>query len=229
MQFLHNIKYSIEISCIYIMSQIQPKSINIIPKIIDHLHRGKIVALHTDMVYLLLANGLDSHACNTIHELKRWNPRKPLTLLSNQQKLPAYASLEKDAQILVNQFPYPISIIIPHRNNLSDIVTAGHNTIFVSCPDDFIHQLVTKCHFPIVAGTASFGEDFRANNAKVAQQLFGDDVSLIVDGGESKERIRTTLIDCHLPLPTIMNFGLIAYDELRLILPHIELPSHLRK
>jgi len=211
------------------MSKIQPKSINIIPKIIDYLDKGQIVILHTDMVYLLLANGLNSNACKKIHELKKWNPRKPLTLLSHQQKLPDYALLDNDAQVLVNQFPLPISIIIPHRNNLSDTVTAGHNTIFVSCPDDFIYQLVDQSPFPIVAGTASLGGDYRANNAKVAEQLFGNDVALIINGGESKERIKTTLIDCHLPLPTIMNFGLISYDELRLIHPHIELPSHLRK
>ncbi|MBF2056602.1 MAG: L-threonylcarbamoyladenylate synthase [Cyanobacterium sp. T60_A2020_053] len=211
------------------MSEIQIKSIDIIPKIISDLHDGEIVALHTDMVYILLANGLNSDACEKIHKLKRWNPRKPLTLLSNQKKLPEYAQLDNNAQILANQFPLPISLIVPHRNNLSEIVTAGHNTIFVSCPDNFTYRLVEKCSFPIVAGTASFGGDFRANNAKVTEQFFGNNVALIIDGGDSKERIRTTLIDCHLPLPTIMNFGLISYDELRLILPHIELPSHLRK
>jgi len=211
------------------MSRIQPKSISIIPKIIDYLDKGKIVILHTDMVYVLLANGLNSNACDEIHKQKKWNPRKPLTLLSNKEKLPNYALLDNDAQILVNKFPYPISIIVPHRNKLSDTVTAGHNVIFISCPDDFIYKLVEKSPFPIVAGTASLGGELRANNAKTAEKLFGNNIALIVDGGDSKERVRTTLIDCDLPLPTIMNFGLIAYDELRLLIPHIELPSHLRK
>lgn len=211
------------------MSQICPKSVNIIPQIIDVLNKGEIVILHTDIVYIFLANGLNENSANKIHELKRWNPRKPLVLLSNQERISEYSNLSKDAQILVNQFPYPISVIIPHRNNLPETVTAGHNTIFVSCPDDFIDNLVNRCPFPIVSGTASLGGDYRATNAKTAQDLFGKDVSLIVDGGKPKYGIRTTLIDCSLPLPTIMNFGIISYDDLRPLLPHIELPSHLRK
>lgn len=211
------------------MTEICVKSLNVIPRIIDYLERGEIVILHTDMVYLLLANALIPSSANKIHELKGWNPRKPLTLLSNQNKIAEYAILNQDAKILVSKFPYPISIIIPHRQNLPEVVTAGHNTIFVACPDDFIYDLVTKSSFPIVAGTASLGGELRANNANTAKDFFGHEISLIIDGGKSKYGIRTTLIDCHLPLPTILNYGLISYDDLRPILPHIELPSHLRK
>lgn len=211
------------------MSQIYPKSFNAIAKIIEVLQKGEIVILHTDIIYIFLANALIKESANKIHELKRWNPRKPLVLLSNQQKLPEYGILSEDAQKLVNQFPYPISIIIPHRGNLPETVTAGHNTIFVSCPDDFIYNLVNQCPFPIVSGTASLGGDYRATNAKTAQDFFGKDVALIIDGGKPQYGIRTTLIDCSLPLPTIMNFGIISYDDLRPLLPHIELPSHLRK
>ncbi|MBV5260631.1 L-threonylcarbamoyladenylate synthase [Synechococcus moorigangaii CMS01] len=211
------------------MATLLPKSNQAIAQIISYLDRGEVVVIHTDVVYLLLANALNSQATNRIHELKGWNPRKPLTLLLTPAKVPEYSNLGTDAQTLVNQFPYPISLILPHRNNLPEAVTAGHREVFVSCPDQFIYDLAAQAPFPIAAGTASLGSEMRANDAKTAAAFFGDHVPLIIDGGKSKERIRTTLIDCHLPLPTILNFGLISFDELRAIIPHIELPSHLRK
>ncbi|BAW95522.1 yrdC domain protein [[Synechococcus] sp. NIES-970] len=211
------------------MATILPKSTQVIAQIIAQLERGAVVILHTDMVYLLLANALNAEATNQIHELKGWNPRKPLTLLLTPAQVAKYSDLSNDAQTLVNQFPYPISLILSHRNNLPDAVTAGHREVFISCPDQFIYDLAAQAPFPIAAGTASLGSEMRANDAKTAATFFGNQVSLIVDGGKSKEQIRTTLIDCHLPLPTILNFGLISFDELREIIPHIELPSHLRK
>ncbi len=211
------------------MATFLPKSPQAIAPIIEQLDRGQVVAIHTDVVYLLIANALNPQATNQIHELKGWDPRKPLTLLLTPPKVPEYGILSAEAQTLVNQFPYPISVILPHRNNLAEGVTAGHSEVFVSCPDQFIYDLAAQSPFPIAAGTASLGSEMRANDAKTAEAFFGQQVSLIVDGGKAKERIRTTLIDCHLPLPTILNFGLVSFDDLREIVPHIELPSHLRK
>lgn len=211
------------------MTKVYQKSLEVIPKILQSLELGEIVALHTDMFYIFLAHGFNDFAVNKIHELKKWNPRKPLTLLSHRQKVEEFAIISPDSEILVNQFPYPISLIVPHKGNLSDEVTGGHKTIFLSCPDDFIYNLIDESPFPIVCGTASLGGEYQAKTAKTTQEFFGNQVSLIIDGGKCKYGMRTTMIDCSLPLPTIMNFGLIAFDELRLLLPHIELPSHLRK
>jgi tRNA A37 threonylcarbamoyladenosine synthetase subunit TsaC/SUA5/YrdC len=63
----------------------------------------------------------------------------------------------------------------------------------------------------------------------MARSLFDGQVPLILDGGKSKYGKQSTIIDCTGKVPTIVNYGAVSYDYLRLILPEIELPSHLRK
>lgn len=212
------------------MAKIVTKSPHIIPEIINYVQSGEIVILHTDVVYIFIANALIPQCVNKIHELKKWQPRLPLALLTNSHKAGEYLIMNEDIEKLIALYPYPISLIVPHKNNLPDELTVGHKTVFVSCPDDYIYSLIEQSPVPLVCGTASLGVDYKAKRADVAENLFGDNVALIVDGDKSKhDGLRTTLIDCSLPLPTIMNYGIISYDDLRPILPHIELPSHLRK
>ncbi len=211
------------------MTQVIPKSSQIVPKILHSLKLGELVIIHTDIYYILVADALNPQAVNKIHQIKKWHPYQPLTLLTNYQKVESWGVLSQDSTVLIKQFPYPISLIIPHRGNLSDEVTAGYKTIFVACPDDFIYHLVEQSSFPLVCTTAGLGADYKATKAETALTLFGEQVSLIVDGGKCQHKMKTTLIDCSLPIPTIMNFGVISFDDLRPILPKIELPSHLRK
>jgi tRNA A37 threonylcarbamoyladenosine synthetase subunit TsaC/SUA5/YrdC len=92
-----------------------------------------------------------------------------------------------------------------------------------------IDLLIDELPFPLVCATASLGADYKAKNFHTAKELFGEQVPLIVDGGKCKYENKNTKIDCSLSIPTILNFGVVSYDDLRLFLPTIELPSHLRK
>lgn len=212
------------------MTKIEQKLLNLVPQIQEYLAAGEVVILPTDMMYILVANALQPQAIAKIHQLKKWKPQQqPLTLLTNEQKVGQFGFVSSDCQVLIRKLPYPITLIIPHKNNLPDPITAGHKTIFITCPDDFINLLVEQLPFPLVCATANLGADYKAKTFETAVHFFGDQVPLIVDGGKCKHNNRTTLIDCSLEKPTILNFGVISYDDLRLILPTIELPSHLRK
>lgn len=211
------------------MTRIKEQPLKLIPQIKQELEAGKVVILPTDTVYILVANGLKSEAINKIYQLKKWNNPQPLILLTNEQKVDQFGVVNPDTKILIRQFPYPITLILPHRGNLPDSITAGYKTIFISCPNDLINLLIEDLPFPLVCATASLGADYKAKNFPTAMQLFGEQVSLIVDGGKCKYNNQNTKIDCSLSIPTILNFGVISFDDLRLILPTIELPSHLRK
>jgi|GEM_PF-1630236 len=212
------------------MSKIAQELLNLVPKIQQYLAAGEVVILPTEMMYILVANAWQPQAITKIYQLKKWKPlQQPLTLLTNEQKVHEFGIISPDTQLLLRQFPYPITLIIPHKGNLTDTITAGHKTIFITCPDDFINLLVEKLPFPLVSATANLGADYKAKSFKTAVDFFGEQVPLIVDGGKCKHDNRTTLIDCSLATPTILNFGVMSFDDLRQILPTIELPSHLRK
>ncbi len=211
------------------MPQLTQSLSSILPKIKRHLESGEVVIIPTDLTYVFVAHGYNSQAIIEIHRLKRWQKPQPLALLSNLKKVREFGEVNEDCAKLMAKFPCPINLIIPQKNKLPDIVTDGYKTIFITCPDEISYELVNEIPFPMVCSPAGFSEDYKARNAKIAQQLFGDSVPLIIDGGRCKYEQRATLIDCSLPIPTIMNFGMISFDDLRPIVPNIELPSHLRK
>lgn len=128
----------------------------------------------------------------------------------------------------MEHFPYPVTMILPKKDTLPEIVSAGHRDIFIACPDRFIYDLILAVPFPIACGSAGYG-DMQATNAKGASQLFDNEVPLIIDGGKGKYSRSGTLIDFTLDRPTILKYGPVSVDDLRPILPDVELPSHLRK
>lgn len=204
-------------------------STNLLDEVRQRLESGEVVILPTDVTYIFVAHAFKPRAIAEIHELKRWNPPQPLVLLTDRRKVEEFAEISPACGKLIDRFPYPITLIVPSKNQLPKSVTAGYKTLFIACPDPLIHDIVENCPFPIVATPAGFGADYKARSYQSAVQLFGDRVSSIVDGGKCKYDLRATLIDCSLPIPTIMNFGAVSVDDLRPIVPEIELPSHLRK
>ncbi len=211
------------------LTKTRSPSTDLLDAVRQHLETGEVVILPTPVSYILVANARKPQAIARIHELKRWNPPQPLALLTNRQKVGEFAEVSADCTKLLDRFPYPITLIVPSKNKLPESVTAGYKTLFIACPDRLTYDLVEYCPFPMVCTPAGFGADYKARGYESAVQLFGDRVSLIVDGGKCQYEMRATLIDCSLPIPTIMNFGAVSVDDLRPIVPNIELPSHLRK
>ena len=82
--------------------------------------------------------------------------------------------------------------------------------------------------FPIVGTSASFAGS-KITNADLALRFFGDKVSLIVDGGNSKHGRSGTVVDFTVEIPTIMTYGTVSVDDLRPLIPQIVLPSHMMK
>ncbi|WP_228014898.1 L-threonylcarbamoyladenylate synthase [Synechocystis salina] len=125
-------------------------------------------------------------------------------------------------------FPLPITLIVEALPHLDPCITQGFRNLFIACPDAFVFDLVGAMLFPLVCATAKVGGE-PVTSFEAASRYFAGQVPLIGDGGRCHYARRGTLIDCTLPLPTIMNFGPISFDDLRPLIPEIILPSHLMK
>ncbi|ACK70976.1 SUA5/yciO/yrdC domain protein [Gloeothece citriformis PCC 7424] len=205
------------------------RSINLVREIEDFLEAGEVIILPTDISYILVAHAFKPRAIAKIAQLKGWNSPQPLILLTNRKKVEEFGVVSPASGKLIDHFPYPITLIIPKKKSIPDSITAQHSSLFIACPDQFIYDLVDQISFPMVCTTAGFSADYKARRYRTAIQLFEGQVPLIVDGGDCKYDSKGTLIDCTLETPTILNFGTVSVDDLREILPEIELPSHLRK
>lgn len=211
------------------LTETAQRSSKLVNQIQDLLESGEVVILPTEISYIIVAHAFKPKAIARIAQIKHWGSPQPLLLLTRREKVDEFGVVSPSCAKLINHFPYPVTLIIPRKNTVPDSVTAKHSALFISCPDQFIYDLIAKIPFPMVCTTAGFSADYKARRYRTAIELFGGQVPLIVDGGDCKYDTKGTLIDCTLQTPTIMNFGTVSVDDLRRILPEIELPSHLRK
>jgi tRNA threonylcarbamoyl adenosine modification protein (Sua5/YciO/YrdC/YwlC family) len=210
-------------------TKIVKESLNLVPEIMQVLEAGEVAILPTDTSYALVANAFNPEGLAKIARLKGWQMPKPLVLLTRKEKAEQFGVISPICARTLEHFPYPIILVVPKKESVPEGVTAGRNSLLISCPGKFVYDLIEQLPFPIAASSASLSEDLKVTTADWALRLFGGQVPLIVDGGKSKYGTNATLIDFMLERPTILNFGAVFYDDLQPLIPGIELPSHLRK
>lgn len=210
------------------LSQVVKLSRNLVPEINNRLKAGEVIILPTDTVYALIANGENTEAVTRLRQIKAFSSPQPLGVFTRKEKAEQVVEVDRVALQMMNHFPYPVTMIMRAKPTLSEAVTNGFKNVFVTCPDQFIYDLVMEIPFPIVATSAAFA-GIQATNADLAVKFFSDKVDLIVDGGKSKHGRSGTLIDFTVEVPTIMTYGTVSLDDLRPLMPQIVLPSHMMK
>lgn len=198
------------------------------PQIRQTLESGGVVLLPMATVYGLVVHGERSTAIDQLRQIKKFHYQQPLSVLTRLDRAEEVAKITPALAQMLPLFPTLITLIAPAHKHLDPLITLNFSSIFLSCPDRFIYDLVGAMPFPMVAGTAQI-ETSLMTNFTSAQRYFGSQVNLLIDGGDCIYGRRGTLIDCTLPHPTIMNFGPISVDDLRPQVPNIILPSHLMK
>ena len=201
---------------------------NLIPEIKSRLQAKEVIILPTDTVYALVAKGNDTEAVTRLRQIKVFSSAQPLGVFTCKEKAEQVVEVDRVALQMMNHFPYPVTMIMRAKPTLSEAVTNGFKNVFVTCPDRFIYDLVMEIPFPIVGTSAAFA-GIQSTNADLAVKFYGDKVSFIVDGGESKHGRSGTLVDFTVEAPTIMTYGTVSLDDLRPLMPQIVLPAHMRK
>ncbi|NEO27105.1 MAG: L-threonylcarbamoyladenylate synthase [Kamptonema sp. SIO4C4] len=209
-------------------TQTAQRSSTLIPEIVKRLEQGETLIIPTDTVYAFIAHAHNADAVNRMAELKQRRSPQPFAIFTHLDRAEEVAILNDSARRMMEEFPYPVTMIVQVRDSVPETVTAGHKNVMVLCPDQFVYDLVSAAPFPITCGAVGYA-DIRAKSFESAMQLYDGDVPMIVDGGESKYGRSATLVDFGVEVPAILKYGPISYDDLQLILPEVELPAHMRK
>ena len=161
--------------------------------------RGGLVAVPTDTVYGLAANGLDANAVAKIYEVKGRPLVKPLILLiPDLSAAEAFCSeIPENARILAEAFwPGALTLVLPHSGNVPDIVTAGGKTIGVRCPDHpKTLELLRVTGVPFAAPSANISDMPSAKSAEEALAYFDGMIDCVIDGGASALAFESTIVD----------------------------------
>ncbi|MDR1890806.1 MAG: threonylcarbamoyl-AMP synthase [Puniceicoccales bacterium] len=190
----------------------------------QELKGGGVVVLPTETVYGLAANALDAEAVKKIFAIKGRPLNDPLILhVLDISWLERYTHVEKFLprieKITETFWPGPITIILPKKEIIPDIVTAGFSTVAVRCPDHPTFRAVLKAsNLPLAAPSANpFGYVSPTRIGQVKATL-GDKVKIMLDGGECSVGLESTILDITCPTPRILRPGAITADAISKVL-----------
>lgn len=190
------------------------------------LKAGEVVALPTETVYGLAADALNPAAVAKIFEAKERPSFDPLIVhLSNKKMLDEVAEVPEDIRAIVQKiiekiWPGPLTLVLPKRPCVPDIVTAGLPTVAVRMSKNAVFRRVADAlGRPIAAPSANrFGSISPTSANAVVAELDGR-IPLIVDGGACLCGIESTIIKVEAgspkPIITILRPGPITPDDLK--------------
>lgn len=183
------------------------------------LRRGELVALPTETVYGLAANALDARACRKIFSAKRRPADDPLIVhVATPREGEALAVWNEAARALARQFwPGPLTLVLPKRACVPDIVTSGQDTVALRSPAHPLARRVLRLTGrPLAAPSANpFGYVSPTTAAHVLDGL-GDRIPHVLDGGPCEVGLESTIVDVSDPRRlTILRPGAISAGELR--------------
>ncbi len=193
---------------------------------------GGIVAIPTETVYGLACDGLNPSAVHKIFEAKNRPLDNPLILhisdFSWLDKLTQGLEAE-DRKIVEKLWPGPLTIVLNRKDIVPDEITAGGDTVAVRMPKmKSTRDFIDYCQSPLAAPSANLSTKPSPTNAQDVYQDMQGRIEAILDGGESKIGLESTVLDLTSDRPTILRPGFYTLEYLRNFWPDVELDLALK-
>lgn len=182
------------------------------------LRRGELVAIPTETVYGLAANGLDPEAVAKIFLAKGRPQDNPLILhIAQASQLDRLChSIPPSAYALAERFwPGPLTMVLPARECVPKCTTAGLPTVAVRCPDSAVtRRIIELSGVPLAAPSANLSGKPSTTTAAHVYHDHAGKIPLIVDGGSSRVGVESTIVDLTEQPPRLLRPGGITPEQL---------------
>ena len=186
------------------------------------IRRGGLVAIPTETVYGLGANGLDEQAVARIFEAKGRPQDNPLILhVAEPREMEKFChSIPDSAYILAKTFwPGPLTMVLPARDIVPRRTTGGLNTVAVRCPDNHTtREIIRLSGVPIAAPSANLSGKPSTTTAEHVLHDHDGKIDAIVDGGPCRVGVESTIVDLTEERPRLLRPGGITPEQLMMVL-----------
>ncbi len=190
------------------------------------LRDGELVAFPTETVYGLGANALDPDAVRSIFKAKGRPQDNPLIVhVASVEDADKYAVTSPLFYEIARAFmPGPITVILPRREVIPDVVTAGLDSVGVRCPEnETARRLIALAGVPVAAPSANTsGRPSPTTAEHVYDDLCGK-IPYIIDGGASEFGLESTVVKLENDGITVFRPGAVTADALRCITENVRL------
>lgn len=180
---------------------------------------GELVAFPTETVYGLGANVFDPVAVARIFETKERPSFDPLIVhiceLSQLDGL--YRGNDERVFKLAEKFwPGPLTMVLPKKDAVPDIVTAGMDTVAVRMPaNPLARELIRQAQTPIAAPSANKFGRISPTEAQHVKKQFPDVYT--IDGGKTQVGIESAVITLHDDGFEVLRPGVITEADLEAV------------
>lgn len=169
-----------------------------VQRAVEVLRAGGLVGLPTETVYGLGADALSETAVARVFEAKDRPRFDPLIChLGSRAEVDALATdFDSTADRLAAAFwPGPLTLVVPKRSVVSDLVTAGAPTVGIRVPAHPLMQAVLQgFEGPIAAPSANPFAAISPTTAEHVRTQLGDKLDFILDGGPCSVGLESTII-----------------------------------
>lgn len=179
---------------------LHPKNpeIRTLKTISENLKNGAVYIFPTDTVYAIIADSKSKKGIEKLHELKHSDKNKPLSLLCPDISTASeyVENLPNEAFKLMKRItPGPFTFILKANRNIPKwaVVNPKAKTIGIRIPESIFLQELLKVHEGTLTCTSVFTGDEYLTDINDLEDLFGNQVDAIIDGGIAKVETSTIL------------------------------------
>jgi tRNA threonylcarbamoyl adenosine modification protein (Sua5/YciO/YrdC/YwlC family) len=181
------------------------------------LQQGELVVVPTDTVYGIAADAFDGEAVADLLGAKgRGRSMPPPVLVSAATTIDALSTgLPDYARALIEEFwPGPLTLVCRAQPSLRWDLGDTRGTVAVRMPDHEIALAVLERTGPLAVSSANLTGHPAALDAEAAEEMLGDEVSVIVDAGPASGGEASTIVDVTGDQGRILRRGAIGLEEL---------------
>ncbi len=183
------------------------------------LKDGKVVGIPTETVYGLAADATSTDAVSRIFEAKGRPSDNPMIIhISDINMLTQYTDdIPAVAYKLAEKFwPGPLTMVLPKRSNVPDIVTANLDTVAVRMPaNECARKIIELVGKPLAAPSANISGYPSPTTAQHVMEDMNGRISAVVDDGPCSVGLESTVISFE------------GYDSIRVLRPGFITPEQL--
>lgn len=182
------------------------------------IRAGRLVAFPTETVYGLGANALDADAVARIFAAKGRPRTSPLIVHVDSVEMARDLAAEwpESAEILTREYwPGPLTVVVPKKTKVPDLVTAGLPTVGLRMPrHPLALELIHAAGVPIAAPSANRFTELSPTLAEHVTESLAD---FVLDGGPSLVGIESTVLSLA-GQPELLRPGVISLPELEALI-----------
>jgi len=186
------------------------------------LNSGGVIAIPTETVYGLAGNAMDTNSIASIFRIKNRPYFNPLIAhIGEIEQLKSLCdTIPVEAQKLIDAFwPGPLTLVLSKKKSVPNLLTSGLDKVAVRMPSHPLTlKLLKSIKYPLAAPSANPYKYVSPTSAQHVESQLGSAIPLILDGGQCKIGLESTIIGFEDNDVVIYRLGGLAIESIEEVL-----------